>query len=77
MMKITLDILLSEEHRMVRDTARKFAENELGPIAREIDEQERFPIEVYKKAGENGLIGSTIPVKYGGGGADLLTNALI
>jgi len=76
-MKITLDMLLSEEHRMVRDTARKFTENELGPIAREIDETERFPIEVYKKAGENGLIGSTIPVKYGGGGADLLTNALI
>ena len=76
-MKITLDILLSEEHRMVRDTARKFTENELGPIAREIDETERFPIEVYKKAGENGLIGSTIPVEYGGGGADLLTNALI
>ena len=77
MMRILLDILLSEEHRMVRDTARKFAENELGPIAREIDETERFPIEVYKKAGENGLIGSTIPDKYGGGEADLLTNALI
>jgi len=39
MMRILLDILLSEEHRMVRDTARKFAENELGPIAREIDEE--------------------------------------
>jgi len=77
MMKITLDILLSEEHRMVRDTARRFTENELAPIAREIDETERFPIEVFKKAGENGLIGSTIPSKYGGGGADLLTNALI
>ncbi len=76
-MKILLDILLSEEHRMVREMARKFSENELGPIAEEIDEQERFPIEVYKKAGENGLIGSTIPVAYGGGGADLLTNALI
>jgi butyryl-CoA dehydrogenase len=76
-MKILLDILLSEEHRMVREMARKFAENELGPIAEEIDEQEKFPIEVYKKAGENGLIGSTIPVEYGGGGADLLTNALI
>lgn len=76
-MKILLDMLLSEEHRMVRETTRKFAEKELGPIAEEIDEQERFPAEVYKKAGENGLIGSTIPVEYGGGGADLLTNALI
>ena len=76
-MKILLDRLLSDEHRMVRETARKFAENELGPIAHEIDEEERFPIEVFKKAGEQGLIGSTIPVEYGGGGADLLTNALI
>lgn len=76
-MKILLDMLLSEEHRMVRETTRKFAEKELGPIAEEIDEQERFPTAVYKKAGENGLIGSTIPAEYGGGGADLLTNALI
>ncbi len=76
-MKILLDMLLTEEYRMVRDTARKFAENELGPIAREIDEEERFPHEVYRKAGENGLIGSTIPEEYGGGGADLMTNALI
>lgn len=42
-MKILLDLLLSDEHRMVRETTRKFAERELGPIAHEIDEQERFP----------------------------------
>ncbi len=76
-MKITLDQLLSEEHRMVRENARRFADRELGPSAREIDESERFPMEVYKKAGEYGLIGSTSPVEYGGGGADVLTNALI
>ncbi|RJR30701.1 MAG: acyl-CoA dehydrogenase [Desulfobacteraceae bacterium] len=76
-MRMPLDELLSEEHRMVRETARKFSEKELGPIAEEIDEEERFPMEVYRKAGENGLIGSTTPVEYGGGGADLLTQALI
>jgi alkylation response protein AidB-like acyl-CoA dehydrogenase len=76
-MKILLDILLSDEHRMVRETARKFAEKELAPIAHDIDEEERFPIEAFQKAGENGLIGSTIPVELGGGGADLMTNALI
>ena len=76
-MKILTDTLLSEENRMVRESTRKFADNELGPIAEEIDENERFPMEVYKKAGENGLIGSTIPVEDGGGGAGLLTNALI
>ena len=76
-MDILLDMLLSEEHRMIRATTRKFAEGELGPIAHEIDEEERFPFDVYKKAGAQGLIGSTIPVEYGGGGADLLSNALI
>jgi alkylation response protein AidB-like acyl-CoA dehydrogenase len=72
-----MDLLLSEHHRMVRASARKFAEAELGPIAEEIDEQERFPMEVYRKAGELGLIGSIIPEQYGGGGADLLTNGII
>ena len=76
-MKNIWDALLSEEHRMVRETARRFVEKELAPIAREIDEQERFPMEVYRQAGKNGLIGSTSPVEYGGGGADLLTNALV
>ncbi|MEW5913959.1 MAG: acyl-CoA dehydrogenase family protein [Thermodesulfobacteriota bacterium] len=76
-MKILWDSLLSEEHRMVRQSTRRFADQELGPIAQEIDENERFPLEVYRKAGDNGLIGSTTPVEYGGGGADLLTNALI
>ena len=76
-MKILWDQLLSQEHRMVRETVRKFAEKELGPLARELDEKETFPLEVYGKAGDNGLIGSTSPVEYGGGGADLLTNALI
>ena len=76
-MKNIWDALLSEEHRMVRETARRFVEKELAPIAREIDEQERFPMEVYREAGRNGLIGSTSPVEYGGGGADLLTNALV
>ena len=76
-MKIMLDALLSDEHRMVRDMTRRFAENELAPIAQEIDETETFPMEAYRKAGQNGLIGSTSPVELGGGGADLLTNALI
>ncbi len=72
-----MDLFLSEHHRMVRTSTRRFAEAELGPIAEDIDEQERFPMEVYQKAGELGLIGSVIPEKYGGGGADLLTNGII
>lgn len=72
-----MDLLLSEEHRLVRQNVRRFSERELGPIAEQIDEEERFPMEVYRKAGELGFIGSIIPQHYGGGGADLLTNAVI
>jgi alkylation response protein AidB-like acyl-CoA dehydrogenase len=72
-----MDLLLSEHHRMVRASTRRFAEAELGPIAEEIDEAERFPMEVYRKAGALGLIGSIIPEANGGGGADLLTNGII
>lgn len=72
-----MDLFLSEHHRMVRTSTRRFAEAELGPIAEEIDELERFPMEVYRKAGKLGLIGSVIPEQYGGSGADLLTNGII
>ncbi len=70
-MKITLDRTLSDEHRMVRENARRFADRELGPIAREIDETERFPMEVYKKAGEVGLIG---PLLRSNSGAEARTS---
>lgn len=76
-MKSATDLLLSTEKRMVRNSAREFAEKELRPIAEEIDENERFPMEVYRKAGKNGFIGSTIPEADGGEGADLLTQTLI
>ena len=49
---------------------REFAEKEVKPLAAEIDEQERFPVETVKKMAKLGLLGITVPVEFGGAGAD-------
>jgi alkylation response protein AidB-like acyl-CoA dehydrogenase len=67
---------LSELHEQVRDMARRFAENEIRPIAAALDEEERFPAELYEKMGELGLFGLTVPVEHGGTGLDALGYAL-
>lgn len=56
----------SDELKMLRQTVRDFVNKEIRPIAREIDEEERVPIEVIKKAGELGLLAVPFPEKYGG-----------
>jgi alkylation response protein AidB-like acyl-CoA dehydrogenase len=65
-----MDFSFSEEHEMIRDMCRDFAENELMPIAAELDKTGRFPEELIKKAGELGLMGTTVPEEYGGAGMD-------
>ena len=67
---------LTEEQKMIRDMVRDFAENEIAPIAAEIDEEERFPKEIFKKMGELGLLSLPWPPKYGGAGADFVSFAL-
>jgi alkylation response protein AidB-like acyl-CoA dehydrogenase len=56
----------SDEIKMLRQSVREFVDKEIRPIAREIDEEERVPIESFKKAGELGLLGVPFPEKYGG-----------
>jgi len=58
----------TEEQLMLRDMVRDFAANELKPIAKKIDEEEKIPSEIIKKLGELGLLGTAIPLEYGGGG---------
>lgn len=72
-----MDLYLSSEHTMIRETARRFARLELEPVIAESEHLERFPMEVYQKAGELGLLGPFFPVEYGGADSDLLTNAII
>ncbi len=51
-----MDFTLSEEHRMIQQSIRKFCRAELDPIAGEIDRGERFPVEVYRRLSGNGFV---------------------
>ena len=62
-----MDFELSEEHVMIRNTVRDFAEKEIAPEARDNNRNEYFPVELVKKMGEAGLMGLTLPMEYGGG----------
>lgn len=69
--------MLSKEHDILRETVRAFSEKEIKPFAREIDETEGFRPEIFKKIGELGLLGVTIPESYGGGGMDVLGATIV
>ena len=68
-----MDFQLSEEHQNIRKAVRDFAEREIKPIARELDDEGRFSPEITLKMGELGLLGINTPVDYGGSGMDTLS----
>ena len=61
---------LSDEHVQLQASFREFAENEVKPLAKEIDETERFPLETIRKMAELGMMGMPVPEAYGGSGLD-------
>jgi butyryl-CoA dehydrogenase len=67
---------LTEEHKMLREMVRDFAQNRVKPQAAEIDETERFPEEIIAEMGELGLMGIPYPEKYGGAGMDYVAYAI-
>ncbi len=67
-----MDFTLSEEHQMIRDMARDFAQNEIAPVAAHYDETGEFPFETIMKMGAQGLMGIEVPEEYGGAGMDTL-----
>ena len=71
-----MDFDLSDEQRLLRDTVRDFANQEVKPVAEELDRTKAFPYELVAKMGELGLMGIPFPEQYGGGGADTLAYAL-
>jgi alkylation response protein AidB-like acyl-CoA dehydrogenase len=71
-----MDFDLSDEQRLLRDTVRDFARQEVAPVAEELDRTKAFPYELVAKLGELGLMGIPFPEEYGGGGADTLSYAL-
>jgi alkylation response protein AidB-like acyl-CoA dehydrogenase len=64
---------LSEEQKMIRDTVREFAEREIRPVAKELDEKAEFSHDLTRKMGELGIFGMYLPEKYGGQGLDYLS----
>ena len=67
---------LTEEHKMIRDTARDFAQSEIAPVAAHFDESGEFPYATIKKMGALGLMGIEVPEEYGGSGMDTLSYVL-
>ncbi len=71
-----MEFSLSKKHLLLRDLYRKFAEEEVKPLAEELDEQERFPVETVKKLARYGFMGIPFPKEYGGSGADNLAYSM-
>lgn len=72
-----LDDLLSEEHKLVRDSARAWVKREVSPIIEEYAQKAEFPKQIIKGLGEIGGFGPYIPVEYGGAGLDQISYGLI
>ncbi|WP_433623390.1 acyl-CoA dehydrogenase family protein [Halomicrococcus sp. NG-SE-24] len=72
-----MDFGLTEEQQAIRDEVRRFAENEVEPIAKEYDQEEKYPWEIIDEAAKMGLTGANIPVEYGGAGYSPLETAII
>jgi alkylation response protein AidB-like acyl-CoA dehydrogenase len=71
-----MEFQLSEQHRLIQETARRIAREKIAPRAAEIDETQEYPHDVFAAFKETGLTGLTIPPQYGGSGAGMLALAL-
>ena len=72
-----IDFELTDEQRLIQETARDFADNEIAPRARENDRASRFDTEIVAKMADMGFIGPILPEEYGGRGIDYRTYGLI
>jgi acyl-CoA dehydrogenase len=72
-----VDFSLSDEHKGLIETARRFTKERIIPVAAECDEKSVFPMEVFKEAWSIGLVNPTCPAEYGGSGMGELENAMI
>lgn len=72
-----MDFALTEEHRLLQQTAREFAQNEVARDAAERDREEKFPTEHVKKMAELGFMGITVSPQYGGAGMDTVGYVIV
>jgi len=71
-----VDFELSQDHQLLRQTVRDFAEERVAPVAEELDREHRFPYEIVEALAGLGLMGIPIPEEHGGGGGDTLAYAI-
>ena len=71
-----MEFNIPKTHELFRQMIREFVEKEVKPLATELDEEERFPVETVKKMAEIGIMGIPIPTQYGGAGGDNLMYAM-
>jgi butyryl-CoA dehydrogenase len=72
-----MDFDLTEEQKMIQDTIRKFADEEIAPVAAEFDKKGEFPREIFEKLAGLGFMGTPIPEEYGGAGFDYISHAIV
>jgi butyryl-CoA dehydrogenase len=72
-----MDFELSDDHKVVQSSVRDFVDKEIKPIAMQIDESHSIPLDLVRKMGEMGLLGSCVPEKYEGAGLDVLSYAIV
>lgn len=68
-----MDFSLTEEQDLIKNTVREFAEKDIQPVIKQLDEDEEFSLPLVKKLGELGLFGMFLPERYGGQGTDILS----
>jgi butyryl-CoA dehydrogenase len=72
-----MDLQLTKDQMLVQKMVRRFAEEEIDPVAEDLDETEEFPSEIVEKMGALGLMGLPFPHEYGGAGADSVSYAIV
>ncbi|HVG13118.1 MAG TPA: acyl-CoA dehydrogenase family protein [Flavisolibacter sp.] len=72
-----LDELLSDEHKLIRETVRNYVKKEISPIIEDHAQRAEFPQQIVGQLGELGCFGPTVPVEYGGGGLDYISYGLM
>jgi butyryl-CoA dehydrogenase len=72
-----MDFSLKDHQKLIRDTVRQFMETEVRPLVKELEREEKFPLEIIKKLGEMGCCGMLVPEEWGGPGLDTVSYVLM
>src|SRR5437762_11108764 len=72
-----VDELLTDEHKLIRETVRNYVKKEISPIIEDYAQRAEFPEQIVRQLGELGCFGPTVPVEYGGGGLDYISYGLM